>query len=140
LGEKLLLRYPDHSLFFTVYLKPTMFLIIEFCHIFVCSALFFPPVEKRLSLPPRLTPLSTNNFVRCTLQNRIIKSLFSKVRRKNKNKKNTSFKLHMKNINNNKFSLQQQNNVCLRHSPSPTTFLLYRSLQHCLIMMTKTTN
>ena len=64
-----------------------MFLIIEFCHIFVCSALFFPPVEKRLSLPPRLTPLSTNNFVRCTLQNRIIKSLFSKIRRKNKNKK-----------------------------------------------------
>merc|ERR1719291_1327503 len=50
-------------------------------------ALFFPPVEKRLSLPPRLTPLSTNNFVRCTLQNRIIKSLFSKIRRKNKNKK-----------------------------------------------------
>merc|ERR1719264_2013309 len=67
-------------------------------------ALYFPPVEKRLSLPPRLTPLSTNNFVRCTLQNRIIKSLFSKIRRKNKNKKkNTSFKLHMKNKNNNKF-------------------------------------
>merc|ERR1711971_401358 len=52
-------------------------------------ALSFPPVEKRLSLPPRLTPLLTNNFVRCTLQNRIIKSLFSKIRRKNKNKKKT---------------------------------------------------
>ena len=104
-----------------------MFLMIEFCHIFDCSALYFPPVEKRLSSPPRLTPLSTNNFVRCTFQNRIIKSLFSKVRRKNKNKKNnTSFKLH-KTTN---FSLQQQknNNVCVRHSPSPTTFLLYRSL------------
>merc|ERR1712008_291067 len=87
---------------------------------------FFPPVEKRPSLPPRLTPLSTNNFVRCTLQNRIIKSLFSKVRRKNKNKKNTSFKLHMK-----KKKQQQQifpcNNktkqcLCTTFSPLPLLF------------------
>merc|ERR1712008_549139 len=93
-------------------------------------ALFFPPVEKRPSLPPRLTPLSTNNFVRCTLQNRIIKSLFSKVRRKNKNnQKNTSFKLHMKNKNNNKLMFVYD------ILPSPTTFLLYRSLQHCLIVI-----
>ena len=92
--------------------------------IFVCSALFFPPVEKRPSLPPRLTPLSTNNFVRCTLQNRIIKSLFSKVRRKNKNnQKNTSFKLHMKNKNNNKFFLATTKQcLCTTFSPLPLLF------------------
>merc|ERR1711934_852558 len=71
-------------------------------------ALFFPPVEKRLSLPPRLTPLSTNNFVRCTLQNRIIKkSVLEGLKEKTKNNQNnTSFKLHMKKKqNNNKFFL-----------------------------------
>merc|ERR1719483_1170840 len=90
-------------------------------------ALFFPPVEKRPSLPPRLTPLSTNKFVRCTLQNRINKSLFSKVRRKNKNKKKHIVQAsYEKKQNNNKFFLAttKQNDVCVRHSPLSHYFSL----------------
>ena len=117
-----------------------MFLMIEFCHIFDCSALYFPPVEKRLSSPPRLTPLSTNNFVRCTFQNRIIISLFSKVRRKNKNKKNnTSFKLHMKKTKQQIFPCNNKTTKMFVYDilPLPLLFSYTEVYINCLIMMTE---